>query len=97
MFIITQGDALGLELLPLQGVLDNFKRTGKYCIGCLLNLSSRGHRKQREKTSFVEPLNDRKIMDEKKRQVWRFVIQTAISILTAIATALGVTSCMAAV
>ena len=26
-------------------------------------------------------------MDEKKRQVWRFVIQTAISILTAIATA----------
>ena len=34
-------------------------------------------------------------MDEKKRQVWRFVIQTAISILTAIATALGVTSCMA--
>ena len=34
-------------------------------------------------------------MDEKKRQVWRFVIQTAISILTAIA--LGVTSCMAAV
>lgn len=28
-------------------------------------------------------------MDEKKRQVWRFVIQTAISILTAIATALG--------
>ena len=52
----------------------------------------------REKTSFVEPLNQQeKIMDEKKRQVWRFVIQTAISILTAIATALGVTSCMAAV
>ena len=36
-------------------------------------------------------------MDEKKRQVWRFVIPTAISILTAIATALGVTGCMAAV
>ena len=36
-------------------------------------------------------------MDEKKRLVWRFVIQTAISILTAIATALGVTSCMAGV
>ena len=35
-------------------------------------------------------------MDEKKRQVWRFVIQTAISILTAIATALGVTSCIVA-
>ena len=79
-----------------QGVLDNFKQTGKYCIGCFLHLSSR-HRKQREKTSFVKPLNEQKIMDEKKRQVWRFVIQTAISILTAIATALGVTSCMAAV
>ena len=51
----------------------------------------------REKPSFVKPLNERKIMDEKKRQLWRFVIQTAISILTAIATALGVTSCMAAV
>ena len=46
---------------------------------------------------IIKPLNERKIMDEKKRQVWRFVIQTAISILTAIATALGVTSCMAVV
>ena len=54
------------------------------------------HRKQRE-VLINKPLNERKIMDEKKRQVWRFVIQTAISILTAIATALGVTSCMAAV
>jgi len=36
-------------------------------------------------------------MAEKKTQVWRFVIQTAISILTAIATALGVTSCMSVV
>ena len=52
--------------------------------------------KQRE-VLIIKPLNERKIMDEKKRQVWRFVIQTAISILTAIATALGVTSCMAAV
>ena len=34
---------------------------------------------------------------KRKRQVWRFVIQTAISILTAIATALGVTSCMTGV
>ena len=51
--------------------------------------------KQRE-VLIIKPLNERKIMDEKKRQVWRFVIQTAISILTAIATALGVTSCMAA-
>ena len=46
---------------------------------------------------IIKPLNERKIMDEKKRQIWRFVIQTAISILTAIATALGVTSCMAGV
>ena len=46
---------------------------------------------------IIKPLNERKIMDEKKRQLWRFVIQTAISILTAIATALGVTSCMSVV
>ncbi len=59
-------------------------------------MSSLGHRKQRE-VLISQTLNDRKIMDEKKRQVWRFVIQTAISILTAIATALGVTSCMAGV
>ena len=53
---------------------------------------------EEEKVLIVEPLNQQeKNMDEKKRQVWRFVIQTAISILTAIATALGVTSCMAAV
>ena len=31
----------------------------------------------------------------KNKEVWKFVIQTAISILSAIATALGVTSCMA--
>ena len=53
---------------------------------------------EEEKVLIVEPLNQQeKIMDEKKRQVWRFVIQTAISILTAIATALGVTSCMTGV
>ena len=52
--------------------------------------------KQRE-VLIIKPLNERKIMDEKKRQVWSFVIQTAISILTAIATALGVTSCMSVV
>ena len=53
---------------------------------------------EEKKVLIIEPLNQQeKIMDEKKRQVWRFVIQTAISILTAIATALGVTSCMAAV
>ena len=54
--------------------------------------------KAERKVLIIEPLNQQeKIMDEKKRQVWRFVIQTAISILTAIATALGVTSCMAGV
>jgi hypothetical protein len=31
----------------------------------------------------------------KNKAVWKFVIQTAISMLSAIATALGVTSCMA--
>ena len=30
----------------------------------------------------------------KNKEVWKFVIQTTISILSAIATALGVTSCM---
>ena len=30
-----------------------------------------------------------------KRDFWKFVIQTTISILSAIATALGVTSCVA--
>ena len=30
----------------------------------------------------------------KKKELWKFVIQTAISILSAIATALGVTSCV---
>ena len=31
----------------------------------------------------------------KKKDFWKFVIQTTISILSAIATALGVTSCAA--
>ena len=69
----------------------------KSCIGCLLSMSSSCHRIQRKSSHLSNPSTKRKIMDEKKRQVWRFVIQTAISILTAIATALGVTSCMAAV
>ena len=30
----------------------------------------------------------------KNKEVWKFVIQTAISVLSAIATALSVTSCM---
>ena len=32
---------------------------------------------------------------KEKKEVWKFVIQTAISILSAIATALGVSSCVA--
>ena len=30
----------------------------------------------------------------KKKEIWKFVVQTLISILTAIATALGATSCI---
>ncbi|UKK54909.1 smalltalk protein [Prevotella sp. E2-28] len=30
----------------------------------------------------------------KNKDIWKFVIQTAISILSALATALGVSSCM---
>lgn len=33
-------------------------------------------------------------MDDGKKNIWKFVIQTLISILTAILTALGATSCM---
>ncbi|MBR1448288.1 MAG: smalltalk protein [Prevotella sp.] len=29
-----------------------------------------------------------------KREIWKFVVQTAISILTAVLTALGATSCV---
>jgi len=32
-----------------------------------------------------------------KRETWKFIIQMVISILTAIATTLGVTSCMGAI
>ena len=32
-FIITQGDALGQELLPFQGVLGNFNRTVRRILG----------------------------------------------------------------
>ena len=32
--------------------------------------------------------------DDSQKELWRFVIQTLISILTAILTALGTTSCM---
>ncbi|MDM8154803.1 smalltalk protein [Bacteroides gallinaceum] len=33
-------------------------------------------------------------MDNKKKNIWGIVIQTLITILTAIGTSLGVTSCM---
>jgi hypothetical protein len=32
-----------------------------------------------------------------KKETWKFIVQTAIAILTAIAITLGVTSCMAAI
>ena len=32
-----------------------------------------------------------------KKETWKFIIQMVISILTAIATTLGVTSCMSAI
>ncbi len=32
-----------------------------------------------------------------KKEAWKFVIQVAISVLTAIATALGTTSCMSSI
>ena len=35
--------------------------------------------------------------DDSQKALWRFAIQTLISILTAILTALGTTSCMAAI
>ena len=35
-------------------------------------------------------------MNDSKRETWKFLIQVVISILTAIATALGTTSCMRA-
>ena len=35
-------------------------------------------------------------MSANKKETWKFIIQTSIAILTAIATSLGVTSCIAA-
>ena len=34
------------------------------------------------------------VMDNKKKNIWGIIIQTLITILTAIGTSLGVTSCM---
>ena len=41
----------------------------------------------------VEPVEGEPV-DNSKKAFWKFVIQTLISILTAILTALGATSCM---
>lgn len=35
-------------------------------------------------------------MNDSKRDLWKFLLQVIISILTAVATALGTTSCMSA-
>ena len=45
------------------------------------------------KMSALRALNEEMMKDTK--EIWKFVIQTAISVLSAIATALGVTSCIA--
>ena len=43
----------------------------------------------------VEPvISDEEPAGDGKKAVWRFIIQTLISILTAILTALGATSCV---
>ena len=51
-------------------------------------------------TTIHHFINDSKksfpIMSANKKETWKFIIQTAIAILTAIATSLGVTSCIAA-
>ena len=49
------------------------------------------NKNQREEINQCE-IKNQIIM--KNKEVWKFVIQTTISILSAIATALGVTSCM---
>ena len=41
-----------------------------------------------EEDSAVVPV------DDNKKNIWKFILQTLISILTAILTALGATSCM---
>ena len=44
---------------------------------------------------FVRNKKGKEVTMKNNKEVWKFVIQTAISILSAIATALGVSSCMA--
>ena len=40
--ITTQGAALGYELLPFQGVLGNFNRTGRIVFPLVVNFYSKG-------------------------------------------------------
>lgn len=53
--------------------------------------------------SVTEAVNDPDVqsaivpVDDSKKAFWKFVLQTLISILTAILTALGATSCMGAI
>lgn len=58
-------------------------------------------RHKRRITTIHHFINDSKktfpIMSANKKETWKFIIQTAIAILTAIATSLGVTSCIAAI
>lgn len=50
--------------------------------------------------SVAEAVNDPDVQsaivpdDDSKKNLWKFILQTLISILTAILTALGATSCM---
>ena len=50
--------------------------------------------------SVTEAVNDPEVqsaivpVDDAKKNLWKFILQTLISILTAILTALGATSCM---
>ena len=58
------------------------------CVICVICATIKN---QREEINQCE-IKNQIIM--KNKEVWKFVIQTTISILSAIATALGVTSCM---
>ena len=68
-------------------------------------MSSQGYRQGQSIKSFINNLNYsvmKKIISSEsqtpnsnsKNAIWKFIIQTAISVLTAILTALGATSCI---
>lgn len=47
--------------------------------------------------AILSPLIPHRLMiNDSKKETWKFLLQVLISILTAIATALGTTSCMSA-